>query len=48
MKRIEITNYERHSVDVDFEDGRILVNLTFTLGDVPKLREIIADLEERR
>ena len=46
MKRIEITDYQKHRVDVDFEDNRILVNLTLTLGDVPKLQEIIDALKE--
>lgn len=42
--RIEVVSYEEHplAVNIDFEYGNILVNITFQKDDLEKLQEIIA------
>jgi hypothetical protein len=46
--RIEITSYEEKpkAVNIDFEYGKILANLTFTKSDLEHLHGIVVEVLE--
>ena len=46
--RIEITSYEKEpeSVNIDFEDGRTLVNLNFTKEEMEELHGVVVEILE--